>query len=124
MKLTAYGHENILGKHKSTIEFIKDDFLSKKGDCILGIKLSEVPSALSGKISISLKVGDLVDEIHCVANENFKHSNEFVIRKSDFLDDRTFGINADKAACDIKREIIEELKKGKKIEINFLNIPV
>jgi len=117
MKFIAYGHENVLGKHKTTLEFTKDDFLSKQGDCILGIRLNDVPSALSGKVKITLKVGDLVDYVEFVANENFKCSNEFVIRKSDFLDDRTFGIHSDKAACDIKREIIEELKKGKKIEI-------
>ena len=43
-----------------------------------------------------------------------------MIRKSDFLDSRTFAINADKAACDINRKIIEELKKEKKIEISIL----
>ncbi|MBU3940993.1 MAG: DUF371 domain-containing protein [Nanoarchaeota archaeon] len=117
MKFIAYGHENVLGTHKTTLEFTKDDFLSKQGDCILGIKLDKVPSALSGKVRIQLKVGDFVDEIEFIANEEFKYPNEFVIRKSDFLDGRTFGINSDKAACDIKREIIEELKKGKKIEI-------
>ncbi|MBU1246038.1 MAG: DUF371 domain-containing protein [Nanoarchaeota archaeon] len=119
MKFIAYGHENVLGTHKTTLEFTKDDFLSKQGDCILGIKLSDVPSALSGKVRIQLKVGDFVDEIEFIANEKFKHSNEFVIRKSDFLDDRTFGIHSNKAACDIKQEIIEELKKGKKIEISL-----
>jgi len=120
MKFIAYGHENVLGTHKTTLEFTKDDFLSKQGDCILGIKLDKVPSALSGKVRIQLKVGDFVDEIEFIANEEFKHPNEFVIRKSDFLDDRTLGINSNKAACDIKQEIIEELKKGKKIEITIL----
>lgn len=117
MKFIAYGHENVLGKHKTTIEFTKDDFLSKQGDCILGIKLDNVPVAMKGRVKLILKIGDLIDEIEFIANENFNHSNEFVIRKSDFLDERTFGIKADKAACDIKREIIKELKKGKKIEV-------
>ena len=117
MEFIAYGHENIIGKHKTTIEFTKDDFVTKKGDCILGIKLSEVPKAFSGKVKIKLKVGDSEDEIVAIANKNFKHSNEFVVRKSDFLDSRTFATNADKAAVDIKREIVEKLKKGKKIEI-------
>ena len=119
MEFVAYGHENVLGKHKTTLEFTKDDFLTKQGDCILGIKLDKIPFAMSGKIKIILKVDDLEDEITCVANKNFKDDNEFVIRKSDFLDDRTFATNANKAATDIKREIVEELKKGKKIEITL-----
>jgi len=120
MKFIAYGHENMLAKHKTTIEFTKDDFLTKQGDCILGIKLNKIPKPLNGKIKIVLKIDNLQDEIIAIANKNFSHKNEFVIRKSDFLDDRTFAIKANKAAINIKKEIIEKLKQGKKIEIFIL----
>lgn len=35
---TCYGHENITCKHKTTLEFAKDNDLSLKGDCIVGVK--------------------------------------------------------------------------------------
>ncbi len=35
---TCYGHENITCKHKTTLEFTKDNDLSLKGDCIAGVK--------------------------------------------------------------------------------------
>ncbi|RLI98790.1 MAG: DUF371 domain-containing protein, partial [Candidatus Aenigmatarchaeota archaeon] len=38
------------------------------------------------------------------------HAEDIVVRKSDFIDERTLAILADKAACDIKREIIEKMK--------------
>ena len=41
-----------------------------------------------------------------------------VIRKTDYLSDRTFAINADKAAIDIDRRIIESLKNPEnKVEV-------
>lgn len=37
-KFIAYGHENITAKHKTTLEFTKDEDLSLKGDCIIGVR--------------------------------------------------------------------------------------
>ena len=37
MKFSILGHENILATHKNTLEFTKDDFVTKTGDCIVGI---------------------------------------------------------------------------------------
>ena len=34
----CYGHENITARHKTTLEFTKDEDLSLKGDCIVGVK--------------------------------------------------------------------------------------
>ena len=40
-----------------------------------------------------------------------------MVRKSEFLSERTFGINADKAASDFRESFREELKKGKEIHV-------
>ena len=37
-KFNAYGHPNILGTHKTTFEFTKDNELTLNGDCIVGVK--------------------------------------------------------------------------------------
>jgi hypothetical protein len=55
MELTALGHKNVLATHKTTLEFTKDDYLTKKGDCILAINLDKIPKAMQGKIKIILK---------------------------------------------------------------------
>ena len=33
----AFGHKNLLGTHKNTLEFTKDKNLTLKGDCIVGV---------------------------------------------------------------------------------------
>jgi len=46
---------------------------------------------------------------------------DIVIRKSDFIDDRTLAINANKAACDLKKELIREFKNPEnKIKITII----
>jgi hypothetical protein len=41
------------------------------------------------------------------------HSQEMVVRKSDYASDRTLGIHADKAAKDLSRDLVEKLKTPK-----------
>ena len=116
MKFLAFGHKNILGKHWSTVEFTKDKELTKNGDCIIGVdsdfKLSELRQYLkkNKKIKIILKVDDLVDEITAEANPTFYNKHEMVIRRSDYIDQRTFAINASKSAHGISRKLIEKMK--------------
>ena len=52
-------------------------------------------------------------------NPDFNDNKEIVIRKGHFLSKRTLGIRADKSARDIKREIVELLKKGEKMKVVF-----
>ena len=40
-KFYAYSHANVIGSHKTTIEITKDNYLTKKGDCIVGINSSK-----------------------------------------------------------------------------------
>ena len=120
------GHENIVAKHKSTLEITKEDYLTKKGDCIIGICSShscfDLPENIKKglkknkkiKIIIQTPVGS--EEIIAFGNENLILTNKtsIVIRKSDFIDDRTLCINANKSAKDIDRKIIDYLKNGGK----------
>ena len=109
MRFTAYGHENVLSTHPTTVEFTKDNHLTRRGDCILAINADFRRKAMAGKIKITILVDDLKEEIIADANPHFD-ADEMVIRKSSFLDRRTFAINATKAAKDIRRDIVEKLK--------------
>ena len=46
-EITAYGHENILGTHKTTLEITKEDSLTKRGDCVIAIAANKAISELS-----------------------------------------------------------------------------
>lgn len=122
-----YGHENLLALHRNTIEFTKDDHLTKQGDCIVGVKADFSAQKLKDfsrekkKFRLKITLGDLSEEITASTNPDFDDMHEIVIRKSDFNSSRTFGIRADKAAINLSRGLVEKLKdpsaKGK-VEIS------
>jgi len=127
-EFNAYGHENITSKHKTTLEFTKDSSLTLNGDCIVGVKadfslplLKKFIRSLKNKnIKILIKVNNLKEEINAEINPDFNDDKEIVIRKSNFIDKRTFAINADKSAFDLNKELIDHLKDNK-IKISILN---
>jgi hypothetical protein len=132
MKIIIHGksHPNILSTHRTTIEFTKEEKLTKNGNCIVAVccdkSCKDLPEDFkkelkSGKkIKITIKVDDLEEEIIAYGSENLILSDkkDIVIRKSDFIDSRTLAIKADKSAIDLNRELVEKIKdKNSKIEI-------
>ncbi len=142
----CYGHENITARHKTTLEFTKDKELRLEGDCIIGVgadfsldRIKEFIKSLGGntKISITIEAMDydskgpnnnpynerikdkkIIEKISCEANPGFNSDKEIVVRKGDFVSERTLGIKADKAAWEIGGLLKRFLtKKDSKIEI-------
>ena len=120
---TCYGHENITAKHKTTLEFTKSNELSLKGNCIIGVKadfsIKEIKRFIESlgnnkKIIITMEILDyIIERINAEVNPGFNSGMEMVIRKSDFIDERTFAINADKCACDLRGELIKHIAGNK-----------
>ena len=121
-RIVCWGHENVRATHKSTLEFTKEDFLTPRGDCILCIKANKGINDLSEefkkglksgkKLTIKIMVDEIEDELTAWGDERLilDHATSMVVRKSEYIDSRTLAVRADKAARDIKREIVEKLK--------------
>jgi len=131
-KVSAYGHENILCTHSTTIEITKEKSLTKKGNCIIGINASKACFDLNdnlkkkikdgSRIKITLKLENLQDSFFGFGNKDLRlmDRNDMVFRKSNFICDRTVLINCTKSSEDINHELIEKLKiAGKKLSIIF-----
>ena len=131
-EIDAFGHESILCTHKSTIELTKEGNLTKRGNCILGIRASKacvnLNSALkkkiqeNNKIKIKIKVDDLVDSFYGYGSSELKMSNNkaIVFRKSNFICDRTVLINCTKSSRELNRDLVKRLSvQGKKFSIIF-----
>ncbi|MEK6949916.1 MAG: DUF371 domain-containing protein [Nanoarchaeota archaeon] len=132
----CYGHENITARHKTTFEFTKDEGLSLNGDCIIGVRADFSPDKIkqfvkslgnNKKITISIEPLDYNDEdsnnktiikqkkniekINCEINPDFNSGGEMVIRKGDFISERTLAVKADKAAFELDRGLIKFLQQ-------------
>ena len=133
-KLIAYGHSNILATHKTTLEFTKDKEISKRGNCIVGAnadfelsKIKEfIKNSKNNKILITIetisKITKIKETILAEINPSFNSDEELVIRKTDFLSDRTFAINADKSAFELDRGLIGFLRgNGDNVRVSVEN---
>ncbi len=128
----AEGHENVTSLHKSTFEITTDQSLTLKGDCIIGVKseitLNDFPEELKNqiktddkKIELLLESDNFSDKIigYGSSKLSLDHPSDMVCRKSDFTCNRTLMIKADKAARDLDKNLIDELKKGSKLKITI-----
>ncbi len=123
-KFRIYGHPNVKGTHRTTLEFTKEDFLTPRGDCIIGIRaeasVSDLPIWIkegiwqSKPVVLVVCVGDLCDAIVGKGDPGLtlKDNMRMIIRKSTHKDEKTLMIRANKSAKDIDRRIIELLKRG------------
>ena len=120
------GHPFIQCIHNTTIEITKDNYLTKKGTCILGIKASKACYDLNPllkkkikngeKIDVIIKVDEMSDSFCGYGNRKLTllSKKDIVFRKSDFICDRTILINCTKSSNELSRNIIKRLVKPKK----------
>ncbi len=122
----AFGHPNILAIHPTTIMLTKDTHVSNTGDCIVAIaanksvadltdKFKEALRKPNAKLTITLEAGNLKEQIGGYGSTNLilTHPTDIVIRKSNYVCNRTLVIGADKASNDLPRELIEKLRDFK-----------
>ena len=120
------GHENIRSNHKKTIEITKESHLTTRGDCIIGVNATsscaDLPSELKyklrdpdNKITFSIIVADHEFVVSGRGHPDLllTHSEDIVIRKSDFTCPRTLSVKCDKASDLLPRDMVSMLQDPK-----------
>jgi hypothetical protein len=119
---SAYGHENVLGTHRTTLEVTTEDFLTKRGTCIVGIRanmtLAEMPPEIkrlarldSTAITLRMTVADQTREVNGRGSHGLTYDDatSMVARTSPYESGRTLMVRADKAAIHLDREFVKLL---------------
>jgi hypothetical protein len=119
------GHRNVRAEHPTTLEVTKDEFLTPRGDCIVGVASNKGASEIDNCVKEVLRGGGrllavlvvengLFDYIAAEGSDSMTFSDDrrIIIRRSTYVDGSTVGIKASKAAKDIRRDIVESLKQG------------
>ncbi len=132
----ARGHRNVLATHKTTLEITKNPWLSRNGDCVIAVSADKTLDDLSfefkerlkknAKLSILIQAGEAVERINASGSPRLilTHPTDIVVRKSEYICSRTLANQADKAACDLSRNLVEKLKNHEqevKIVLNIEN---
>ena len=129
-KILTKGHKNVTSLHKSTFEITKDAEIGPAADCIIGVDMDmtmlnfpeefrERIADSNTKIIVELKTENGFDTITGWGHEDLTltHPTDIVIRKSDYVCPRTLMIRADKAARDLDRDLVCDLKNEKTLEV-------
>ncbi len=120
------GHENIRSNHQKTIEITKESHLTPQGDCIIGVNASsscaDLPLELKNqlknpesKIKFFIRVADKEFVLEGKGHPELilSHTEDIVIRKSDFICPRTLAIKCDKASDLLPRDMVTLLQDPK-----------
>jgi len=122
--VTFHGHPMVRSAHPTTIEVTTEDHLTPRGDCIVGVGASSGCAQLDprvkeglrrkgSRVTIRLVVGSLVFEVKAEGDPRLElsHPSDIVIRRSDFISDRTLAVRADASAKDIPRGMVRLLRE-------------
>lgn len=131
--ILAKGHRNILAIHPTTLEFTKEDDLSRRGDCMIAVSADKAMPDLSpefkeklleenASLTILIEAGGIAETVKAYGNVHLTlvHPTEMVVRKSNYICSRTLAIKADKASADLSRDLVEKLKDpAQKVKITL-----
>ncbi len=123
--VTVYGSPAITATNKTAFGFIKSKEIRTDKDSIVGVKADkcckdlnpEFKRSLAGrkKVQITVEADGVTDVISAYGSPALRldSENAIFVRKDDKIDGRTAAILADRAASDLKKELIEKLKNPK-----------
>ena len=130
--LRTRGHENVRAAHASTLEVTSDDFLTPAGDCIVAVEADRVPADFAASfvescrdadatITVTIEAGGHAETVTGSGHPEltFEGDRSFVCRTSDYVDDRTVLVGADKAAVDLNRDLVGALADGADATVTF-----
>jgi hypothetical protein len=126
--VTFRGHPLVRSLHPTTIEVTTEEFLTERGDCIVGVaaakgcagldkRTKEILRRRESMVTLRLVVGDLSFAVTASGDPRLQlsHEHDMVIRRSGFISDRTLAIRADAAAKDIPRQMVNLLRNPKTV---------
>jgi len=129
-KFEAKGHPLISAKHPTTLEITKDLEITPRGDCIIAVASQKALSDFSeffkqlarredAVITLTLRIGGYAERIVGRGHPNLTYtdSRSIVCRRSSYTCGRTLMIKADKAARDLDRRLVDQLRMGGKVLI-------
>ena len=118
-----YGQPNVQSLHARTIEITKDEHLTLRGDCIIGVKANKACADLDEALKRRLKSNSAIVRIELMVGTesflitgmgdqrlNLLSPHDIVIRKTNFVCPRTVSVRCDKASLELPRKMVKMLQ--------------
>jgi len=131
--ISARGHQNVQSTNNTTFEITKENHLTKRGDCIIAVDATkgaadlnqtfkEVAHSQGARLTIKIEIDGEEETVTAWGNPKLllTHPTDLVVRKSNYVCNRTLAIHADKAASDLSRKLVEKLRNpNQKVKITL-----
>lgn len=131
--VTARGHPNIRAEHETTFEVTTEPSLTPRGDCIVGVQADKAASDLSRELKLALRDPRTMLLILLIADGSYdiveawgderltmEDPKKIVVRRSSYVGPETLAVGASKAARDLRRDLIAELRRPSTVLRVFL----
>lgn len=122
-EVTFYGHPNVQSLHSKTVEITKEEHLTLRGDCIIGVRANKACTSLDETLRHRLASSDSMVRIEImVGSESFtingrgdggftlQNPHNIVIRKTSFVCPRTISVRCDRASSEVPRNMVRMLQ--------------
>jgi hypothetical protein len=115
----ARGHPNVRARHRTTFEVTREDYLTPRGDCIIGVSSEAAARDLPGWLKEGLRrglpavallySGGRLDAVAGWGDPRMTLEDpvRMVFRRSDYVGPETVMIRASKAAIHLDRGLVE-----------------
>ena len=123
--VSARGHEHVQATHESTFEVTTDDYLTPAGDCILAVEAARAPADFDdavvaacrdhgATVVATVEAGGRREQVRGRGHPDlsFDSDRSAVCRTSDYVDDRTVMVGAERAAAGLDRGLVAALANG------------
>ena len=118
-----YGHPNVQSLHAKTIEITKEEHMTLRGDCIIGVRADKACAGLDEALKHKLRSNSAIVRIEVIVGTesflitgvgderlNLLSSQDIVIRKTNFVCPRTMSVRCDKASLELPRKMVKMLQ--------------
>ncbi|MCS7116442.1 MAG: DUF371 domain-containing protein [Nitrososphaerota archaeon] len=132
-----YGHPLIRATHHTTFEITKDESITQRGTCIIGVRANKACRDLNEEIKSFIRSHNAIVHIELIVDDEiFKTSasgdpfltledeRDIVVRKSNYVCKRTLAVKCRAAAKDIPRSMIDKLKDPSKEGLMIIKVEV
>jgi hypothetical protein len=119
----------------TTFEITKDTHVTKRGDCIIAVDADRAGADLSpefknalqsdsARLTITIEADTEKEIVNASGHPQLTltHPTDLVVRKSNYVCNRTVAIHADKAAKDFSKTLVKRLQNPKQIVIITLTV--
>jgi hypothetical protein len=111
VRFVGHGHERIRATHTKTLEFSHDQEITERATCVVAVGArGDRPAAMAGRVRITISAGREQFTLHALANSSWDPTGSAVIRRSGLRLPGTFATDADQAAADLPRELIDAMQ--------------